>query len=133
VIFLFHPLIVHFPVALWMTGALFDLLFIFRRDQRYAAMARSLIGLGLIAAGPAIVAGWIDLRRQVELGVGTGIVIQHRVHSVLAYGATAAYLAVFLGRWRTGSVPRWTLALSLLGALLVGAVAWVGAELRRVM
>jgi uncharacterized membrane protein len=133
VIFLFHPLIVHFPVALWMTGALFDLLFIFRRDQRYAATARTLIGLGLIAAGPAIVAGWVDLRRQVELGVGTGIVIQHRVHSVLAYGATAAYLAVFLGRWRTASVPRWTLALSLLGALLVGAVAWVGAELRRVM
>lgn len=132
-IFLFHPLIVHFPVALWMTGALFDLLFIFRRDQRYAAMARSLIGLGLIAAGPAIIAGWIDLRRQVELGVGQGIVIQHRVHSVLAYAATAAYLAVFLGRWRRPSVPRWTLALSLLGVLLVGAVAWVGAELRRVM
>lgn len=132
-IFLFHPLIVHFPVALWLTSALFDLLFLWRRDQRYATMARSLIGLGLITAGPAIIAGWVDLQRQVELGVGQGIVIQHRLHSYLAYGATAAYLAVFLGRWRRPSVPRWTLALSLLGALLVGAAGWAGGELRRVM
>ena len=132
-VFLYHPLIVHFPVALWMTSALFELLYLVRRENLYATVARFLIGLGLLGAAVSIASGWIDLLTQVKLGVGTGIVIQHRIHSVLAYGATAAYLAVFLGRWRRPDVPGWTIALSLIGALVIAAAGFYGGELRRVM
>ena len=132
-VFLYHPLIVHFPVALWMTSALFELLYVARRENLYATVARLLIGLGLLGAAVSIASGWIDLLTQVKLGVGTGIVIQHRIHSVLAYGATALYLAVFLGRWRRPDVPGWTIALSLIGALVIAAAGFYGGELRRVM
>jgi len=132
-VFLYHPLIVHFPVALWMTSALFELLYVARRENLYATVARFLIGLGLLGAAVSIASGWIDLLTQVKLGVGTGIVIQHRIHSVLAYGATALYLAVFLGRWRRPDVPGWTIALSLIGALVIAAAGFYGGELRRVM
>ena len=132
-VFLYHPLIVHFPVALWMTSALFELLYLVRRENLYATVARFLIGLGLLGAAVSIASGWIDLLTQVKLGVGTGIVIQHRIHSVLAYGATALYLAVFLGRWRRPDVPGWTIALSLIGALVIAAAGFYGGELRRVM
>ena len=132
-VFLYHPLIVHFPVALWLTSALFELLYVARRENLYATVARFLIGLGLLGAAVSIASGWIDLLTQVKLGVGTGIVIQHRIHSVLAYGATALYLAVFLGRWRRPDVPGWTIALSLIGALVIAAAGFYGGELRRVM
>ena len=132
-VFLYHPLIVHFPVALWMTSALFELLYVARRENLYATVARFLIGLGLLGAAVSIASGWIDLLTQVKLGVGTGIVIQHRIHSVLAYGATALYLAVFLGRWRRPDVPGWTIALSLIGALVIAAAGFYGGELRRGM
>lgn len=116
-----------------MTGTFFDLLFVVRRGDLFAIMSRYLIGLGLLGAAVSIASGWVDLLKQVELGVGTGVVIQHRLHSLLAYAATALYLAVFLGRWRRPDVPRWTIALSVIGALLVSAAGWFGGELRRVM
>ncbi len=132
-VFLYHPLIVHFPVALWMTSALFEVLYLARREVLYATVSRLLIGLGLLGAAASIASGFLDLNRQVALGVGSGILLQHRLHSLLAYGATAAYLVVFLGRWRRAAVPAWTTVLSLVGAVATAAVGFSGGELRRVM
>lgn len=131
-VFLYHPLIVHFPVALWITSALFEVLYLVRREVLYATVSRLLIGLGLLGAAAGIASGFLDLNRQVALGVGTGILLQHRLHSLLAYGATAAYLVVFLGR-RRAAVPLWTTALSLVGAVATAAAGFSGGELRRVM
>ncbi len=132
-VFLYHPLVVHFPFALWMTSALFELLYLARRENLYATVARLLIGLGLLGAAVSIASGFFDLNRQIALGVGTGILIQHRIHSLLAYTATAAYLVVFLGRWRRAGVPGWTIALSLIGAAVIAVAGFYGGELRRVM
>ncbi len=132
-VFLYHPLIVHFPVALWMTSALFELLYVARRENLFATVSRYLIGLGLLGAAVSIVSGFFDLNRQIALGVGTGILIQHRIHSLLAYAATALYLVVFLVRWRRAAVPGWTIILSLVGAAVIAATGFYGGELRRVM
>lgn len=132
-VFLYHPLIVHFPFALWITSALFEILYLVRRDTFFATVARWLIGLGLFGAAVSIGSGFFDLNRQIALGVGTGILIQHRVHSLLAYAATAAYLAVFFVRWRRPAVPGWTVLLSLLGAVVIAVTGFVGGELRKVM
>ncbi len=131
-VFLYHPLIVHFPVALWITSALFDVLYLARREVLYATVSRLLIGLGLLGAAASVASGFLDLNRQVALGVGSGILLQHRLHSLLAYGATAAYLVVFLGR-RRAAVPLWTTVLSLAGAAATAAAGFSGGELRRVM
>jgi len=132
-LFLYHPLIVHFPVALWLTSALFELLYLARRDPLYATVSRLLVGLGLLGAAASIASGFLDLNRQVAAGVGSGILLQHRLHSLLAYGATAAYLAVFLGRRQRTAVPAWTTVLSLVGAVAIAAAGFSGGELRRVM
>jgi uncharacterized membrane protein len=130
---LYHPLLVHFPIALWMTSALFELLYLAQRRELYATMARWLIGLGLLGAAVSIGSGWVDLLRQEALGVGTALRLQHRLHSLLAYSATATYLIVFFGRWRRPTVAGWTILLSLLGAALIGITGFVGGELRKVM
>jgi uncharacterized membrane protein len=132
---LIHPAVVHFPIALWLTSTLFDLLGWRRHDvSLYRDMAFWLVGLGLLGAAASILFGWTDLLDQKRQGVGTGLLVRHNLHSWLAYAGTAAYLGIFLWRWRTGN--RLTAALvllSLLGAGLVVATGYLGGDMRTVM
>ena len=131
--FLVHPLIVHFPIALWMTAAFFDLLYLARRQELYPTIARWMIGLGLIGAAVSIAAGWRDLLTQESLGVGTALRKHHMLHQLLAYGSTLLFAAAFLGRWRRPLPPGWTILLSLVGAAAIAITGYIGIELRKVM
>ena len=132
---LIHPLVVHFPIALWVTGTLFDVLGWRRRDvDLYRDMAFWLVGLGLLGAAASILFGWTDLLDQQRQGVGKGLLLRHNLHSWLAYTGTATYLGVFLWRWRTGNrLTAALLLLSLLGAGLVVVTGYLGGEMRNVM
>jgi uncharacterized membrane protein len=132
VTFLFHPQTVHFPIALFLTATLFDFVYLFNRRDVFLLMSFYLIGLGLAGAAVSIVLGYVDLTKQVALGVGTGVLIQHRLHSLLAYAATAVYVLTFIGRWRRG-MRGWLYPFSLAGAVLIAITGYVGGELRRVM
>ncbi len=132
---LIHPAVVHFPIALWLTSTLFDLLGWRRRDVvLYRDMAFWLVGLGLLGAAASILFGWTDLLDQKRQGVGTGLLLRHNLHSWLAYISTAVYLGIFLWRWRTGNrLTPAVLLLSLLGAGLVVATGYLGGDMRTVM
>lgn len=132
--FLYHPLVVHFPVALWLTSFLFDLGYAATRDRFYATASRLLIGLGLVGAVGAIISGFVDYLPLVNQGVGTAFVAQHRTHSLLAYGATVVYAVLFVTRARgRGMATGPYLGGALLGAGLIAAVGYLGGEIRRVM
>jgi uncharacterized membrane protein len=131
---LIHPLVTHFPIALWLASTFFDWLAWWRHDAAYRRSAYWLVGLGLLGAAISIVLGWTDLLAQERQGVGTGVVIRHQTHSIVAYAATAAYAANF--GWRRGSKNRVTpglLALSCLGAILIAVTGYLGARLRDIM
>ncbi|HSB68607.1 MAG TPA: DUF2231 domain-containing protein [Candidatus Methylomirabilis sp.] len=131
---LIHPLVVHFPLALWLTSVLFDLLAWRREDPMFRRAAHWLVGLGLLGAAVSILFGWVDLLEQERQGVGTGLLMRHRIHSVVAYLATASYVASFL--WRVRRQHRMQgvlLALSLLGAILIAVAGYLGGDLRNVM
>ncbi len=132
---LIHPLVVHFPIALLLTGTLFDLIGSRRRDVAlYREMAFWLVGLGLLGAAVSILFGWTDLLDQKRQGVGTGLLLRHNLHSWLAYAGTATYLSIFLWRWRTGNrLTSALLLISLLGAALVVVTGYLGGEMRTVM
>lgn len=132
---LIHPLVVHFPIALWITAALFDVLG-WRRPDRpvFREAAYWLIGLGVLGGLVSIAAGWMDLLNLEAQGVGTGVLTRHWPHSLLAYLATALFLAVFIWRWRTGnSSPGWALAVSVAAAIAVGITGYLGGDIRQVM
>lgn len=132
--FLYHPLVVHFPVALWLTSFVFDVGYAATRDRFFAASSRWLIGLGLLAAALSIVAGFVDYIPLVNQGVGAAFVQQHRVHSVLAYASTLLYAVLFLMRGRgRGMAAGSYLAGALAGAILIAATGYLGGEIRRVM
>jgi len=131
--FLYHPLIVHFPIALWLTSALFDALYLRSGDRFYERASRLLIGLGLLGAVASSILGFVDFRPLVAEGIGQAFVDKHRVHSVLAYGATLIYLVSFLMR-RRPTVSRATITvLMVLGAGLIAATGYIGADVRGVM
>jgi uncharacterized membrane protein len=132
---LVHPLVVHFPVALWTVSLLFDALALGRPDDPlYRRAACWLVGLGLVGAALSITAGWIDLLGYEQNGIEPGIARRHWVHSLVAYAATAAYLSSFVWRWRTGTrVTGALLVLSLVGTSLIAAAAFAGGQLRSAM
>jgi uncharacterized membrane protein len=131
--FLYHPLIVHFPIALWLASLLFDVLYLGSGDRFYERGARLLIGLGLLGAAAAIITGFIDFRPLVAEGIGQSFVDRHRVHSLSAYGATLAYAASFIVRLHPRPSRAAIVILALLGAGFISAAGYIGGEVRAVM
>ncbi|GAA2964559.1 hypothetical protein GCM10010446_57720 [Streptomyces enissocaesilis] len=111
-----HPLMVQVPIGTWMSAAVLDLL----PGQRRAA--RALVGVGLMTALPAAVAGWTDwaeLRRpQMRVGL---------VHAAANIGAVAFYAGSFAARSR-GRDGRGK-ALGFAGLCLVGAGGALGGHM----
>ncbi len=132
---LIHPLVVHFPIALWLTAAFFDILGWLRPDRPvFHEAAYWLIGLGVAMGLVSIAAGWMDLLNLEAQGVGTAVLTQHWPHSMLGYTTTTLFLGLFLWRWRTGNaVPPWALAVSVAGAVAVAITGYLGAGIRQVM
>ncbi len=133
---LIHPLVVHFPIALWLTAAFFDILARRQPDRpAFREAAYWLIGLGALGGLVAIAAGWMDLLNLEAQGVGTGVLTRHWTHSMIAYVATALFLGIFARRWRTGNPPppAWMLYLTMAAALLVAATGYLGHDIRQVM
>jgi len=105
-----------------------------RPEPVYRQTAYWLVGLGLLGAVVSIASGWFDLINVERQGVGTGLLIRHRTHSVIAYVATAMYLGSFVWRWRTGNrLTVGLLVLALAGALLIAVTGYLGGEMRGVM
>lgn len=131
---LYHPLVVHFPVALWLTSLLFDVAAAWKKEPFFATMSRYLIGLGLAGAAVSISAGFVDYVRLVAGGIGQAFIDQHGVHSTLAYVSTALYAGLFVARWRWARFPpALSLAGAVAGAVLISVTSFLGGEIRRVM
>ena len=131
---LMHPLVVHFPVALWLVSLFFDVLAWHRQDPLYRRAAYWLVGLGLLGAAVSVGSGWIDLLGYERGGVEPGIVRQHWMHSILAYASTVVYLLNFLWRWRRENrVTSVLFGLSVLGAILIAVAGYLGGALRSAM
>jgi len=132
--FLYHPMVIHFPIALWTTSFLFDLLYGLTRQAYFSTGSRYLVGLGLVGALVSIVAGFVDYRPLVAQGVGQAFIDVHRVHSFFAYGTTALYVLIFWVRlrWRTMPMAAYV-AMGLVGAILITVTGYLGGEVRGVM
>ncbi|MBB2989174.1 putative membrane protein [Mycolicibacterium iranicum] len=104
-----HPLLITVPVGTWLSAAVFDLGF------KDATTARRLLGVGLAATPPTVLAGWADYvlldRRQRRVGlvhaasnaVGVAMLsLSYRAYRRERERAARTYLLLGLGAMGVG-------------------------------
>ncbi|GBD28296.1 hypothetical protein HRbin31_00311 [bacterium HR31] len=131
--YLLHPPVTDFPIALWITALLFDVLNWRRPTELYRSMATWLVALGLLAAPVALATAFYDFARLQREGVGSAFLARHTVHSTLAYGATAVYAVNLVVRLKVPRARVAALLLSAAGAVLLILVGYFGNQVRQVM
>ncbi len=121
-----HPLLTDFPIALWSTSLLADLVGFWRSREIYGQFAFWAIALGLVIAGPTIVTGLIDY---------AAIPQQHPAlknatwHMWIMLSAATAYACSLIARLGHSLSIGLAVGISVLGLLLLLLGGWFGGEL----
>jgi uncharacterized membrane protein len=126
-----HPMIIPFPIALWVFSLVADVIFLWRGNpvwRNYVAFYSLLAGI--IAAAVAAVAGFIDWLSLTDKAV----VKIANWHARLNVIALLVFAGSFFLRTSSGSnmvsgsytIP---LALSVLGVVLITISGWLGGEM----
>lgn len=131
----FHPLFVHFPIALISVSAFFHLAARLLRDRpRYAShcavLAHATLWLGALAALPTVALGWLALNSVNHDEAGHAAMLLHRAWAL----ATLAVLLVLAGwdawKHKVDAIPAWPFVAAAIAAwMLVASTAWHGGEL----
>src|SRR6266516_4082522 len=78
-----HPMFVHYPIALWTTSLITDVIFYFQRNSSLVLISKFLIAAGIIGAIAAAIFGLIDWTGITEPAAKT-VGNRHLVLNVLA-------------------------------------------------
>ncbi|MEM8709533.1 MAG: DUF2231 domain-containing protein [Planctomycetota bacterium] len=116
----FHPLIIHFPIALLAAALLAELAAAFLRRAELRPAATFCYVLGALSATPAAACGWLLAESTSHRGDTLDF---HRWLGVAVAAISVAGLGLFLKR------PRWRLPILMLLAGLSGVTGHLGGEL----
>ncbi|MFE0186762.1 Rieske 2Fe-2S domain-containing protein [Streptomyces sp. NPDC058989] len=111
-----HPVLVQVPLGTWLSSAVLDVV------PGTGRGSRLLVGVGVLAAAPAALAGWVDWAEQHEDQRRTGL-----VHAVSTAVAVGLYAGSWVQRGRGRTV--WGKALGLAGLCAAGAGGMLGGHL----
>jgi uncharacterized membrane protein len=123
-----HVVLIHFPIALFVSGVVFDLLSRGRRDSQLGGAAYLNLSLAALMVIPTVLTGFLAWQFALE---------GQRLKGVLLLHLAAAFLAVLfvLTSWwlhwrarRSGPLPlpRYRIPLELAGVLAIGLTAHLG-------
>ena len=118
-----HPVFVHFPIALIVTAALAEALYMIRRSQWLGDAARFMIAAGAWAAVPAVAAGFAEASAETFVGGTARLFSVHWVCGVVT--AVLAFLAYGLGEGTRRSGQVWEQALYRIFLLMAAAGAMI--------
>jgi uncharacterized membrane protein len=127
----FHPIIVHFAIALVLFGFATDFLANVRSQTKWQEIGHVCFFSGVIALGLAVVSGWIEQ----ELPRPATVFDEHMRlvlfrHEYLGYGLFAFFLVLAIVRSRIhGRLPVIFILLSMLGSIGIFVQGYWGGEL----
>lgn len=122
-----HPILVSFPIGLFGTAFVFDLLRIFTNDSTWALVSFYLLGAGIVFGMVAAVAGWLD---WAHITPGTRAKRLGVIHAGINIVVMALVAASWLLRRETPGDPGTAAFLLSFAAIgLAGVSGWLGGEL----
>jgi uncharacterized membrane protein len=123
-----HPMLVVFPLGLFITAVVFDATYLWRREATFATVAYWNIAVGVVTGLIAAVFGFID---WLAIPWGTRAKRIGLFHGGLNLVVVVLFASAWSIRYGTGEIaPGTGLVLVEVAALLTGAVAgWLGGEL----
>ncbi len=125
-----HPMLIPFPLALWTTSFVVDILFYFFRHPTLLVIAKFMLAAGCIGALAAAVAGFIDWL-SIRDGEVKKVANWHARLNVAALVVFAISFFLRVGRYSDLVGRRLTIPflLSLVGVILISISGWLGGEL----
>ena len=123
-----HVVLVHFPIALLLTGVAFDFAGQWLKKPVLAVVARYNIAIAAVATIPVIATGLVAWQWQLEGHKLKGILLQHLVLGLLS--SVLIWLVFWMhfraSRTPDGRLPSYRLPVEVVAALVVAVTAHLG-------
>ncbi|MBV8478096.1 MAG: DUF2231 domain-containing protein [Acidobacteria bacterium] len=123
-----HVVLIHFPIALFMTGVGLDLVCRGKRDSQFSRAAYLNLSMAAATVIPAVITGLLAWQFALEGKRLTGLLLWH---AIAALGAALLVVASWWIHWRTRQrelslLARYRIAVELVGVVLVALTAHLG-------
>lgn len=122
-----HVVLIHFPIALFISGVGLDLLSRGKRDSQLASAAYFNLSIAALTVLPAVLTGVLAWQFALDGKRLKGVLL---FHVIAAATAAVLVIASWLVHWRTRkqpiSLPAYRIPLELLGVAVVAITAHLG-------
>lgn len=123
-----HVVLIHFPIALFMTGVGFDVSSRGKRNSQLASAAYWNLSIAAATVLPAVVTGLLAWQFALEGKRLKGLLL---LHLIAALSAALLVIASWWVHWRTRRVelallPRYRIPVELLGVAIIAISAHLG-------
>lgn len=81
-----HPLLVHFPIAFWLTAPILDTAALLAGPAPWSGLANFAANIGVVTGAAAIAAGLLDYVHPTLVGIDLKLAARHGVRTTLAWG-----------------------------------------------
>ena len=125
-----HPMLIPFPLGLWITSFVVDVVFYFSRHPTMLVLSKFLLAAGCLGAVAAAIPGLIDWL-AIPSGEAKRVADWHARLNIIALIVFAISFFLRIGRFSDLVGRRLTIPflLSLLGVILIAISGWLGGEL----
>lgn len=123
-----HVVIIHFPIALFITGVGLDLFSLGKRNSQLASAAYFNLSIAAAAVIPAVLTGLLAWQFALEGKRLKGLLLFHLIAASIA---AALVITSWWVHWRTRKaeslvLPSFRLSIELLGVAVIGLTAHLG-------
>jgi uncharacterized membrane protein len=122
-----HVVLIHFPIALFLCGSLFDFLAHWTRKATLAAAAYYNLMVAALASLPVVVTGILAWRLQLEGQSLKGVLLQHLVLAAISTALIwLAWWLHFRAQRTQRAKPAYRLAVEFMGVIAITLTAHLG-------
>lgn len=123
-----HPMLVHFPIALWTAGVALDVGGLVTGREWFWLLSFGCYAVGLAAAVLAVIAGFLDLVALAQSDPARDVAVSHMLVMVTTW---MLFLVSVIFRASSTAMPppMWTIAVAIVAFLAMVFGGWLGGRL----